>query len=145
MTPLWNTLSLDHPPEEQWTAGTQGMVSPKSSDGVLGTRSPGPPTPETASKNWRKMRMDMLVCASINAQNIESQSQGNKNFFSRIMPGNYAGFAQSAVANVDLLAKPAGHSLDVPDSGPRRRPLVSQGGVEFESLSHFARATCSLP
>ena len=33
----------------------------------------------------------MLACASIIAQPIESQ--GNKNFFSTIMQGNYAGFA----------------------------------------------------
>jgi hypothetical protein len=38
----------------------------------------------------------MLVCASIIAQPTESQ--GNKNFLSRIMHGNYAGFARSVVA-----------------------------------------------
>ena len=38
----------------------------------------------------------MLVCASIIAQPIESQE--NKNFSSRTMQGNYAGFAQSVVA-----------------------------------------------
>ena len=47
----------------------------------------------------------MLACASIIAQPIESQ--GNKNFHSKIMQGNYAGFVQSVVAIVDLLARHA--------------------------------------
>ena len=47
----------------------------------------------------------MLVCASIIAQPIESQ--GNKKFFSTIMQGNYAGFAQSVVAIVDFFARQA--------------------------------------
>jgi hypothetical protein len=47
----------------------------------------------------------MLVCASIIAQPIESQ--GNKNFLSTIMLGNYAGFAQSVIAIVDFFARQA--------------------------------------
>ena len=47
----------------------------------------------------------MLVCASIIAQPIESR--GNKFFFSTIMQGNYAGFAQSVDAVVDFFARQA--------------------------------------
>jgi hypothetical protein len=42
----------------------------------------------------------MLVCASIIAQ--PNEPQGNKSFLSRIMHGNYAGFARSVVAIVDF-------------------------------------------
>jgi hypothetical protein len=51
------------------------------------------------------MRVDMLACASIIPQPIESQ--GNEKFFSTIMQGNYAGFAQSVVVIVDLFARQA--------------------------------------
>jgi hypothetical protein len=51
------------------------------------------------------MRADMLVCASIIAQPTESQ--GNKNFLSRNMHGNYAGFARSVVAIADFFARQA--------------------------------------
>src|SRR5271170_6433150 len=51
------------------------------------------------------MRVNMLVCASIITQPIESQ--GNKRFISINMLGNYAGFAQSVVAIVDFFARQA--------------------------------------
>jgi hypothetical protein len=46
------------------------------------------------------MRVDMLDCASIIAQPIESE--GNKIISSTIMQVNYAGFAQEVVVIVDF-------------------------------------------
>jgi hypothetical protein len=47
----------------------------------------------------------MLVCASIIAQPV--LSQGIKKSFSTTMQGNYAGFAQSVVAIIDLFVRQA--------------------------------------
>ena len=66
----------------------------------------------------------MLARASIIAQTIESQ--GNKNVFSAIMQGNYAGFAQSVVAIVDFSAR---HAL----AGSWHAGLVS-GEVQVKRL-----------
>jgi hypothetical protein len=71
----------------------------------------------------------MLVCASIIAQPIESS--GYKNFLSTIMPGNYAGFAQSVGVVVDFFARPAlagsWHAGLVSASSFRERPPGATG------------------
>jgi hypothetical protein len=49
------------------------------------------------------------------------------------------GGAESQLSSPNLY--PSGNSLDVPDPGSRPRSLVSQGGVEFDRLSHSGNPT----
>jgi hypothetical protein len=70
----------------------------------------------------------MLVCVSIIAQ--PTDSQGLKDFLSRIMHGNYAGFARSVVAIGDFFARQAGASSRYGgDNGDRLRCRTRSAGV----------------